>query len=365
MTNSSNFGSSDPLKNDSKYAPQDDPVIVDATEDDVNPVDILKEKRATREESKPVIDADHPIKLEEPRFKETPAPNQGDEFQEEQSEEKTENKKRETPRRKKSSYIFALLLVLLLGGIGVAAYKIVDQEKNRPDSLRKELTILEEEFEIRKTNLKELANTANRLTEEEVSHARLSLARQKIVDAESLLAKQDELQASLIQQIMAKQEEMLAYYKRYKAYTQQMARGMYISELQTKSGRLFHDVTITRCTPSEISFTHSSGATRVQASDLPDPVMDRLAYTNPFSDVESLLRETKSALNKVTRTTAPSPAPPVAPQPIPLPDNPSGLAPVAPVDQNTSDNKSLPDTSLPPVIGDDEADIPFELPPAL
>ena len=43
-----------------------------------------------------------------------------------------------------------------------------------------------------------------------------------------------------------------------------------IPELKTTSGKTYHDVRITKVTPSDISIMHESGATRIPLSDLPE-----------------------------------------------------------------------------------------------
>ncbi|MEY3896551.1 MAG: hypothetical protein RLZZ214_2071 [Verrucomicrobiota bacterium] len=51
-----------------------------------------------------------------------------------------------------------------------------------------------------------------------------------------------------------------------------------IPEIKTASGKTYHDVRVTKVTPSEISIMHESGVSRVPLKDLPDDLKAKFGY---------------------------------------------------------------------------------------
>lgn len=223
----------------------------------------------------------------------------------------------ETPHKEKKSSnagfisIIVILLVLLIGA-GAIVWKQKEEMKDKLPEVDPYM-LSEQRYnnsirELTKTKLIYLQAEQDLLNlkhlNEEKSH--LDTVKRSVTD----IAPQKQ---ELKQQIEAVKAEMLAYYDRYKANTQKQAKGLALDQLITRSGKQYLDVSVNRCTDSQISITHASGATRLPISDLPDALLDRLAYTNPFDDIV-LEKETLEVEVPTTATPGRTTAKAVAPQ---------------------------------------------------
>lgn len=290
----------------------------DEKTDELTALELLKQKKKKRlqEEAETIIPKPslHSSEKKSKVAEEKGVESSDDDEENEELIEETEEAG--TPHKEKKSgnagfiSIIVILLVLLIGAGAI----VLKQKEEMKDKLPKvdPYTLSEQRYnnsirELTKTKLiylqveQDLLNLKH-LNEEK---AHLDTIKKSVTD----IAPQKQ---ELKQQIEAVKAEMLAYYDRYKTNTQKQARGLALDQLLTRSGKQYLDVSVNRCTDSQISITHASGATRLPISDLPDALLDRLAYTNPFDDIV-LEKETLEVEVPTTatpgRTTAKAAAP--------------------------------------------------------
>lgn len=308
VTNATGFGQEPPAPNR------------DEKTDELTALELLKQKKKKRlQEEAETITPKPSLHSPERKSKATEekVAESSDDDEDENDDLIEDTEETETPRKEKKSgnagfiSVIVILLVLLLGA-GAIVLKQKEEMKNKLPEVDPYM-LSEQRYnnsvrELTKTKLiyleveKDLLNLKH--LNEEKSH--LDAIKKSVTD----FAPQKQ---ELKQQIEAVKAEMLAYYDRYKTNTQKQAKGLALDQLITRSGKQYLEVSVNRCTDSQISITHASGATRLPISDLPDALLDRLAYTNPFDDIV-LEKETLEVEAPTTatpgRTTAKAAAPP-------------------------------------------------------
>lgn len=268
----------------------------DEKTDELTALELLKQKKKKRlqEEAETITHKpSHHSPEKKPKATEEkiaePSDDDDDNDEEENDDLIEDTEETETPHQEKKSgnagfiSVIVILLVLLIGA-GAIVWKQKEEMKDKLPEVDPYM-LSEQRYnnsirELTKTKLIYLQVEHDLLNlkhlNEEKSH--LDTIKKSVTDI-------DPQKQELKQQIEAVKAEMLAYYDRYKTNTQKQAKGLALDQLITRSGKQYLDVSVNRCTDSQISITHASGATRLPISDLPDALLDRLAYTNPFDDI--------------------------------------------------------------------------------
>ena len=195
----------------------------------------------------------------------------------------TPSTEEQTPDKSSTSLGLYILLSVCLCLLFVFAYIIKTQRDALPETDPYELAeqTYKQTYETHiKAKLKSLELEQNMLKAQ-----KLQSSYNQLIKAKELIALQQDQKIALQAEIAGLKKEMLTYYKRYKSLTQKQARGIYLDHLVTRSGKEFSEVSIRECTPKQISIIHSEGSTRLSLSDLPDALLDRLAYSHPFTDL--------------------------------------------------------------------------------
>lgn len=244
-----------------------------------NPTELLRQRReerlAQKEESPPPSpDIKESIQAEENNDSSNPLLEVVPTTQEESAET--------APSVRSSNlgiYIFLSVCLILLAGAGYMVKK--QRETLPPDPYDAAEKAYEETYSAFVTaKLKSLQIEQNKL------HANMvESAYSRLIDARGLLETQAKEAEKINEEITSIQDKMLSYYKRYKTVTQKRARGIFLDQLVTRSGKEFFEVSIRECNDRYITIIHADGSTRVLMVDLPDALLDRLAYTNPFADI--------------------------------------------------------------------------------
>ncbi len=284
VTNASDFGRGDAEERKGRAASS------------IDPLEILKKKREERLAEEKELDSlslDPSEKLTPPHFKETkPEPEDADDTGEEDDELAEEEEKESRPshenRRRGRGFGFYLILALLLILITAVGHLInVQQKEMEKHKDQDPYLVAQKQYEEAYKKHSEAKLKHLQIEQNKLNLDRLNIATKAVVRIKNNLENLERKEESLQTAIKARKGEMTSYFKLYRAATQKQAKGLYLDQLLTRSGRQYQEVTVNRCNDQFISITHAEGATRIPVSELPAPLLDRLAYTNPFDDIST------------------------------------------------------------------------------
>lgn len=204
---------------------------------------------------------------------------------EEEMEERDEDQDQKKPK-KTGNKVFISIIVILLLLLGGAGYTVWVQKAVIKDTIKTDpYAEAEKRYNDSVANLTESKLKNLQVEQDAINLKRLQEEKEHLELVKQNLAALEPRKQEIKDQTEAVKGDMLSYYKRYRASTQKQARGMFLDQLLTRSGKQYLEVSINRCMDNQISITHTAGATRIPIADLPTPLLDTLAYTNPFDDI--------------------------------------------------------------------------------
>lgn len=204
---------------------------------------------------------------------------------EEMIEENAEEQEQKKPKKTGNRFFISIIVVLLLL-LGGAGYTVWVQKAVIRDTIKTDpYAEAEKRYNDSVSNLTEAKLKNLQVEQDAINLKRLQEEKEHLELVRQNMAALEPRKQEIKDQTEAVKGDMLSYYKRYRASTQKQARGMFLDQLLTRSGKQYLEVSINRCMDNQISITHTAGATRIPIADLPTPLLDTLAYTNPFDDI--------------------------------------------------------------------------------
>lgn len=180
-----------------------------------------------------------------------------------------------------SSVLFWNICIILgIGLVGGMGYMIYEQSKIMPED---PLTKANNEFE-------QVRNEYNKKKLEFFDVEKRKIRNKALIEkgeAVTILEQNVDLKnkkiSDLEREILGVRGEMRSYFQRYKADTRRKARNLHFDTIMTeKTKKTYLDVSIQRVTDSYISIVHAGGATRLDPSDLPEALQNRLGFGDPL-----------------------------------------------------------------------------------
>lgn len=288
----------------------------------VDPIELLKEKRAQRLKQEESSEQDtHSRSFSSPLPEEDTSSEQNDE---QENEASTDDVEKAEPSQvapvtiiQKSStglWITIILLLTSFGLIGAAGYFYNDWKATLPED---PIVLVRERYNNTYKEHSELKLALLQFEQNKLNMRNIEREQQTLISAKERQSQLENQVATLKEDIIKVKKEMLHEFNTYKTAVQKQSRNLEINQLVTRSGKQYIDVKLTRCQPRSITFTHSEGATTVSTAELPDALLDRLGFTNPFQDIVNELQALEPKKENKAVQVQPKQAPknlPIAPQ---------------------------------------------------